>query len=267
MSMTAKIRGCIRLIVFFIISLATVLLVMTGNLLFGMFSHSRTIRWKNLVIRYWAWLATKIIGIHIHLKGSPPESPFFLVSNHLSYIDVIPLWLYSDGTFIAKSEVRSWPFFGWATRTLGVIFIDRNVRRDVKRVNELIASAITKDQGVVVFPEGTSSKGAGVKPFHTSLLEYPASSAIPVSHAAITYKSFDPERPAHTHICWWGDMPFLSHFWEILTLPGFDATIIFGKEKIVDSNRKDLANRLQQAVVDNFDSVIKSEIQASSHYL
>lgn len=255
--MTANIRGSIRLIAFFIVSLVTVLLVAAGNLSVGMVSRRGTVRWKNTVIGYWAWLVSKVTGMHIHLKGSPPESPFFLVSNHLSYMDVVPLWLYLDGTFIAKSEVRSWPFFGWATRTLGVIFIDRKVRRDVQRVNALIASAITEDQGVIVFPEGTSSKGAGVKPFHASLLEFPASSEIPVSYATVTYSSYDPEKPAHTHICWWGEMPFFSHFWELLTLPGFEATITFGERKMVDSDRKTLANRLRQAVADDFSPVVQ----------
>lgn len=255
--MRAKIRGGIRLIAFFITSLVTVLLVAGGNLSVGIVSRRRAVQWKNTVIGYWAWLVSKITGMRIHLKGTPPEPPFFLVANHLSYMDVVPLWLCLDGTFIAKSEVRSWPFFGWATRTLGVIFIDRKVRRDVQRVNALIASAITNDQGVIVFPEGTSSRGAEVKPFHASLLEFPASSAIPVSYATVTYRSYDPESPAHTHICWWGEMPFFSHFWELLTLPGFEATITFGKRKLVESDRKMLAGRLRQAVSDDFHPVVQ----------
>lgn len=265
--MTAKIRGGTRLITFFIVSLVTVLLVAVGNLLLGIFSSRQTVRWKNTVIGYWAWLVSKITGMRLHLKGTPPKPPFFLVSNHLSYIDVIPLWLWLDGTFVAKSEVRSWPFFGWGTRILGIIFIDRNLRGDVQRVNKLIASAITKDQGVIVFPEGTSSKGAGVKPFHASLLEYPASSAIPVSYATITYKSYDPGRPAHTHICWWGEMPFFSHFWEWLTMPGFEATITFGTRKLVETNRKKLAKRLQQAVADDFDPVVQFRTEEPQNHL
>ncbi|WP_372633893.1 lysophospholipid acyltransferase family protein [Fodinibius sp.] len=254
--MTAKVRGGIRLIAFFTTSLVTVLLVAAGNLSVGMVSRREAVRWKNTIIGYWAWMVIKITGMYVNLKGTPPESPFFLVSNHLSYMDIVPLWLCLDGTFVAKSEVRSWLFFGWATRTLGVIFIDRNVRRDVQRVNALTASAITEDQGVIVFPEGTSSKGASVKPFHASLLEFPASSAIPVSYTTITYRSYDPAKPADTHICWWGEMPFFSHFWELLTLTGFEATITFGEKKMVESDRKMLANRLRQAVADNFRPVV-----------
>src|SRR5699024_9092949 len=145
-----------RLIFFFILSLATVILVGAGNLLLGIFSPEWAVSWKNHIIGFWARLMCIILNIDISLKGTPPEPPFFLVSNHLSYIDVIPLWLLINGTFIAKSEVSTWPFFGWATKILGVIFIDRNMRRDVHRVNNLIASSISHRQGVMIFPEGTS---------------------------------------------------------------------------------------------------------------
>lgn len=195
----------------------------------------------------------------INIKGDLGDPPFYLVSNHLSYIDVVPLWLCAEGTFIAKSEVESWPFFGWATKILGVIFIDRNIRRDVQRVNKLIASTITEEQGVIIFPEGTSTKGEKVRPFHTSLLQYPAEVKMPVHYVSISYKSYDPDRPASDYICWWGDMPFFSHFWELLKLRGFEVRVAFGNQTICHHDRKVLASKLQQAVEAEFDPVVSGQ--------
>lgn len=254
-----------RLVLFFAISLMTVILVAAGNLLLGIFSRRWRIQWKNIIIRIWSRVTARILSIDICLKGTPPRPPFFLVSNHLSYIDVVPIWYSVKGTFIAKSEVESWPFFGWATRTLGIIFIDRELRHDVQRVNRLIASTITKEQGVIIFPEGTSTKGEEVKPFHASLLKYPAEHELPVSYATITYRSYDAGRPAWNHICWWGEMSFFSHFWKLLTIPGFEVTLTFGDGTINESNRKLLARRLRQAVANNFDPVSQPESQEFPH--
>ena len=257
--MIANIRGSIRLLLFFLISLLTVLLVASGNILLSIVSTRWANIWKNRVIYLWSWLMSRLLKMDIHIKGSVGDPPFYLVSNHLSYIDVIPLWLCAKGTFIAKSEIESWPFFGWATKTLGVIFIDRNTRRDVQRVNKLIASTISEEQGVMIFPEGTSTKGEEVKPFHTSLLQYPAETDMPVQYASISYKSYDSNRPASHYICWWGDMPFFGHFWKLLKMKGFEVTISFGDKAIGHHDRKVLASKLHHAVKEHFDPVVTGQ--------
>lgn len=246
------IRASVKLVLFFISALLVVIVIAAGKLLWRVFNKKWIIRWKNLIIKRWAVITALILGIKINTKGKPPQPPFFLVSNHLSYIDVVPLWLYLDTTFVAKSEVRSWPFFGLATRVLGILFINRELKRDVHRMNQQIAEAISDEQGIVLFPEGTSTKGEKVLPFNTSLLQYPADRKMPVHYAAISYASFDPNRPAHQYICWWGDMPFFSHFWELLKMPGFEANIQFGEREIICKNRKDLAQQLHQAVSEQF---------------
>lgn len=257
-------RASIRIVVFFIVSLLTVVLVAIGNLLLGIFGYRWVIRWKNLIIGSWARITAWIIGLKIKTKGSPPDPPFFLVSNHLSYIDVVPLWQHLDATFIAKSEIKSWPFFGWGTRTLGVLFIDRELRSDVHRMNQRISHTISSEQGIILFPEGTSTRGEQVLPFNTSLLQYPAENQMPVSYATITYRSNNSDKPADQYICWWGDMPFFSHFWEMLKIPGFEAEIRFSSEAIMESDRKILAQKLYRTVSDSFIPVLRKHHQEDS---
>lgn len=249
------VRASVRLVLFFINSLLTVLLVAGGNLLFGIFNSQLAKQWKNIVIGNWAKITSLIIGLDVNIKGTSPDPPFFLVTNHLSYIDVVPLWSALDATFVAKSEIKSWPFFGWGTRTLGVLFIDRELKSDVHRMNQKISEAISDSQGVILFPEGTSSKGEKVLPFNAPLLEYPAANEMPVSYASITYQSFDQSRPAHSNICWWGDMSFFSHFWELLKMNRFEVSVQFGDQTIIDTDRKELSQKLQKAVSQIFTPV------------
>lgn len=251
-------RAFLRLILFFLLSFGTVISVSIGNILFGFIRPSMVDRWKNRIITIWASLTTNILGLNISFEGSPPSAPFFLVSNHLSYIDVLPLWFFLDGTFIAKSEVASWPFFGWGTQTLGVLFIDRKLQGDVRRINNRIAETISDSQGIILFPEGTSSKGDKVLPFNSSLLNYPAKKEMPVSSAAITYRSSDPNRPAWSHVCWWGDMAFLPHFWELLKIKQIDVTIRFGNN-LIENDRKELSKQLHKEVSQLFVPIVDTQ--------
>jgi 1-acyl-sn-glycerol-3-phosphate acyltransferase len=252
-----NVRAFLRLILFFLLSLATAISVAAGNILFGFIKPAMVTKWKNRIITIWAWLTAKILRLRISSEGAPPAPPFFLVSNHLSYIDVIPLWYFLDGTFIAKSEVASWPFFGWGTRTLGVLFIDRKLQGDVQRMNNRVAETISESQGIILFPEGTSSKGERVLPFNSSLLNYPAEKKMPVSCAVVSYRSSDANRPAWSHLCWWGDMAFFPHFWELLKIKQVDVMIRFG-EKHTAGDRKELAKQLHTEVSQLFVPIVDS---------
>ena len=253
-----NVRALIRLILFFLLSLVTVILVALGNILFGFIKPSMVAKWKNRIITLWAWLTANILGLNITSEGSPPNPPFFLISNHLSYIDVVPLWYFLDGTFIAKSEVASWPFFGWGTRTLGVLFINRKLQSDVRRMNNRIAETISNSQGIILFPEGTSSKGERILPFNSSLLNYPAEKEMPVSCVAISYRTSDADRPAWSHVCWWGDMAFLPHFWELLKIKQVDVTVRFG-DKVTANDRKELSKKLHKQVSQLFIPIVDSQ--------
>lgn len=247
-------RAIIRLFFFSLASITTVALTITGNLLLG--SESRKYRWKNMVTLNFGHFVAWIMGMHIEVKGTPPEPPFFLVSNHLSYVDIIPLWSTLPCTFIAKSEIRGWPFFGFAAKSMGILFIDRENSRDIPRVNTLISSVITDEQGIVLFPEGTSTKGAEVVDFKPPLLHFPAVNERPVSYAAISYSTDDPGKPAHEYVCWWGGMSFFNHLYELLKIRSFKAYVVFGDKTITSDDRKKLAQSLHLEVKNNFRPVV-----------
>lgn len=257
--MQKRVRAFIRLLLFALTTVSTVVLVAAGNLLLGVIRREWRITWKNYVIKSWAWITGFILGLELNVSGQPPKPPFFLVANHLSYIDVVLLWRYLDATFVAKSEIKSWPFFGWSTRILGVLFIDRALKRDVRRMNRRISETISDRQGVIIFPEGTSSEGAKVLPFNAPLLQYPADTQMPVCYATLSYETTEPDSPAHMNVCWWGDMPFFPHFWNVLKLKKIKAAVTFGEYSIVEEDRKLLARKLKQAVEQNFSPVVNKD--------
>lgn len=220
-------------------------------------------RWRNLIFRTWARAVAAIAGMKIETRGEPPRPPFFLVANHLSYVDIIVLAARLDCTFIARSDVAHWPIIGLLCRSMGTIFIDRASRSDIPRVIALMEEAIGRGQGVVLFPEGTSSEGAKVLKFNSSLLEPAARAGYPVSYASLSYRTPPGCVPARLSVCWWGDMTFTRHLLDLLRVPEFTATLIFGAQTIQDGDRKALARRLWQAVDEQFIPVVTAEEQCS----
>jgi 1-acyl-sn-glycerol-3-phosphate acyltransferase len=194
----------------------------------------------------------RIVGARLHLSGEPPVAPFLLVSNHLSYVDILAFASTIDCVFVAKSDLATWPVVGTLCRVADVVFVDRKLRRDVSRVNALIDAAIQNGEGVIVFPEGTSTRGETVLPFMSSLLDVAARKAIPVHSATIWYRTTPTEVPASESICWWGKMTFPDHFFALAGMSGFDAWITHGDGVIVCEDRKQLARMLRERVLDSF---------------
>jgi 1-acyl-sn-glycerol-3-phosphate acyltransferase len=184
----------------------------------------------------------------VGVAGPPPSPPFFLVANHLSYLDVLVLASRLPGcVFVAKADVRSWPLLGPICNGFGTIFIDREDRRDLPRALRRIEAALGAGDGVVLFPEGTSSPGVTVGSFRSPLLALPARYASPVHAAAIGYRS-----PA---VCWWGDAELLPHLLDLCAMPRIEATVRFCEAPVAGTDRKLLAEELRAAVLAGFRAV------------
>ena len=210
------------------------------------------VRWRGLVFRSWARASAVLMGMRLGVSGGAPRPPFLLVANHLSYVDVVALAANCECVFVAKKEVASWPVVGRLCRSVGTVFIDRRRRRDIPRALSLVESALEEGAGVVLFAEGTSTRGAGVLPFKSPLLEAAARLGLPVRYASLSYRTPSGEAGADNSVCWWGDMAFPRHFFELLRMGSFRAELSFGEEGIREGDRKALASKLWAAVSARF---------------
>ena len=187
---------------------------------------------QRLWIGNWARAVLWIMGVTPRYEGPAPVRPFFLVSNHLSYVDIPVLLARLDARFLAKSEIAGWPVLGFLARSTGTLFIDRTRKRDLKRVLPFIQSVLDRGTGVIVFPEGTSTDGAEIARFKPSLFEVPAEMGMDVSCAALRYDCPSGPLPAWQAVCWWGDAPFGPHFIQFLKQPRTIATVTFSPETV-----------------------------------
>jgi len=210
------------------------------------------IRWRQTIFATWTKSFVRITKMKIVANGTPPRPPFFLVTNHLSYTDIAAIRTVAKGVFVAKAEVESWFLAGRICRDMGTIFIDRKNRRDIPRAGELIVERLDAGEGVIVFPEGTSTAGKEVLPFNSSFLEFAAQRDIPVSYAAITYTTPEGAPSASTTVCWGDEVGFVEHLWQLLKLSSYTAIITFGDAPVTNSDRKQLAAELHDRVEEKF---------------
>jgi len=187
----------------------------------------------------------RVLGADVSVRGRAPVSGL-LVSNHLSYLDILVLGTITPAVFVAKSEVRGWPVFGWLARRAGTLFIERAKRGDVARINEEAERLLEAGLLLVVFPEGTSSDGREVLPFKSSLLEPIVGRRHPLSAGHISYEVEDGD--ASEDVCYWGAMTFGPHLLKLLSKRRVRASVTFtAVEKFADC-RKELARQLHSEV-------------------
>lgn len=216
--------------------------------LLGLVVREGHLRREDRIVRRWATRMTRVLGIRVRIEGEPPAAPFLLVSNHLSYTDVVVFMSQLDARLLSKAEVKSWPLVGFLARFGGTLFIDRANRRDIPRVLDEIESTLEKGRGVVFFPEGTSSAGIEVMPFKASLFEVAVKGELDIAASAITYSTSPGERPAQWSVCWWGDMEFAPHLMDFLRVSSVDATLRFGEQNLRGTGRKELAATARREV-------------------
>lgn len=209
-------------------------------------------RWRAGLRRAWARSAARLLGLRIERTGPLPAPPYFLVTNHLSYVDVLLLWSALDCVFLAKSEVERWPLIGFLARIGGTRFVDRRRPSDLLRVGAELRSLLQSGRGIAIFPEGTSSDGARVLAFKPPLFEVALRAGLPARCATLSYRTPPGEASARETVCWWGEMEFLPHFWRLLGLSGFVGSIDFEPEELRAPDRKQLCELAEQAVIARF---------------
>ncbi len=188
---------------------------------------------------------SKVVDVEIEYEGIPPAHGL-LVSNHLSYLDIIVIGARHPVAFVAKKEVRSWPFIGWLAACGGTLFINRECRAEVGRVADQLRDVMAQGTVVCIFPEGTSSDGTDVLPFRSSLLQPAIDAQCAVTPMWVGYSL--AKGCVEDEVCYWRDMSFGPHFVNLLKLTGLKARVCFGGRRLPGSDRKRLATELRADV-------------------
>jgi 1-acyl-sn-glycerol-3-phosphate acyltransferase len=210
-----------------------------------LFARSRRLHARAAWLHHWCRFACRVLGIRVKTRRSMPTYGL-LVSNHLSYLDIVVLSSIQPCIFVAKRDVASWPLFGWLAHAAGAIFVDRERRFSSNEAVDIIRKTIAGGSVVVLFPEGTSSDGSTVLPFKSALLESAVQLRSPIAAASIDYALDDGS--VADEVCYWRDMTLVPHLLNLLFKHEIRANYSFSPAKIRAGNRKKIARQLRDEI-------------------
>jgi 1-acyl-sn-glycerol-3-phosphate acyltransferase len=185
------------------------------------------------------------LSMRVSVSGPLPDSGL-VVSNHLSYLDILFFSSVMPCVFVSKSEVISWPLFGVLARCGGTIFVERGRGVVIESVSRQIAAALEAGIPVVLFPEGTSTDGQSVLTFFPSLFEAAVRNNSSVFPAAISYETAGG---CEADLCYYGDDTFAPHLLSVLAHRNLHARIAFPDRGKIYSDRKSAARESREQVV------------------
>ena len=190
---------------------------------------------------YWAAVA-RLIGLHIRNVGAPigriGGRPVIFVGNHSSWLDIPAAGATLHACFVSKDDVAGWPIVGTVARLGRTVFVSRN-RQAIARERQLMKDRLAAGDDLILFPEGTSSDGSRVLPFHSSFFaaafpdrdqpEALASRPLiqPFSIVYDRLASLPVGRASRSVFAWYGDMDLAPHVWSLCQWRGKRVTLLF----------------------------------------
>ena len=215
-------------------------------LLFPFYGRAR----RRLAQARWSARVLSAVNVEPRMHGAPPEVKdrvAVLVANHVSWLDIPLVHSVWQVRFIAKSEVRRWPLIGWLAARTGTLFIQRGKGRHAVRINQAIHAAFLAGDAIGVFPEGMTSEGTGLQPFHASLLQSAVDEHALVFPVALRY--LDEEGRVNVNASYVGDTSLIESMAMILRERKIVAELIFLPAIDAEGkSRRDLARETHAAI-------------------
>jgi len=214
-------------------------------LLFGRFDAQQ----RQARIRWWAGKMLRVLGMRLQVDGAFRPGAKLIVANHVSWLDIMAVHaVCPEARFVSKAEVRRWPLVGRLVGAAGTLYIERERRRDAMRVVHQMADALRAGDSVAVFPEGTTSDGQALLPFHANLLQAAIATAAAVQPVALRYA--DRRHAVSPAALWLGETTLAQTLWLLASADGLVARLnVLLPRATIHADRRALAETLKIDIV------------------
>ncbi len=220
------------------------------------FASSTTVQKQQHIAR-WAQDFLKILDVQLRITGSAVTTgPLLVVANHISWLDILVMLAVQPVRFVSKAEIKSWPLIGWLATNAGTLYIERASRRDAMRVVHHIADALKPATPghapyiIGVFPEGTTTDGSVVLPFHGNLIQAALSAGAPVQPVTLRFLDADTGALSMTPV-YIDDDTLIRSVWRLLCSQPVVASVAFHAVDVAGGrDRRVWAADLQRVVAE-----------------
>ncbi|WP_374621471.1 lysophospholipid acyltransferase family protein [Devosia sp.] len=215
----------------------------------------------NFIPRWFHWFGCKFLGMRVKVIGTPStRRATLVVSNHISWTDIIAVGSKADVTFVAKSEVKKWFFVNFMATLQRTLYVDRKRRSDAHRASREMGRRMASGGAVLLFAEGQSDLGTHVLPFRSALIgaaqhamEEAGAGEVMIQPLTIAYtrlQGLSVGRTDRSFIAWIKSKSFRQNLKEILTGGTREVTLAFGTPRVLvaGADRKQVAREMESEV-------------------
>lgn len=175
-------------------------------------------------IQWWSARMLALLGMQLRPSGRFRNGPQLIAANHISWADIIAVHsVCPQARFVAKADMKTWPVLGRLIAQAGTLFIERENKRDALRVVHQSADALREGDTVAFFPEGTTSDGHHLLPFHANLLQAAVTTGAPVQPLALRFS--EPGHPVSPSAAYIGDTTLVQSLWMIACAQGIEVHV------------------------------------------
>jgi 1-acyl-sn-glycerol-3-phosphate acyltransferase len=253
---------------------ALILAAMTCTIPVAWFSPRGAQRLRKRISYAWLRGGLALLGTRVTVRGTPPAEPFFLIGNHISWMDFFVTNTLVDAVCVSDVIASDVPIIRFLLKGMDLIIVTRT-REKLVETNELMVRAMEAGKSIIMAPEATVSPGRRVCHFHSGLFESAVRVGRPVHYASLTVRTphgwppptrsilahdpvlpiKDPTPEESELMRYQNERGFLRYFLGLLSLPWHEYIVTFAPEPIVGTDRKQLAKDLRQAVESIFTPV------------
>ena len=205
---------------------------------------------RDAIIVEWSQEMLGILHARLRLLGDVPPvtlSSVLFAANHISWLDILAINAFRRVRFVAKAEVRQWPIVGWLAARAGTTFIRRSRSYELTRVAKTVSRSLRKGHCVALFPEGTTSDGTSLRPFHSGLFESAIDAEATVWPVGLRYPG--PDGTADVGAAFLGEDSLIASMLRIVARPATEIQMWFAPPLIAaGSTRRELAQQAEDVI-------------------
>jgi 1-acyl-sn-glycerol-3-phosphate acyltransferase len=211
-------------------------------------------RYRAQFLHAWARVLCPVLGIRIEVVGDFPQGWSGLaIANHLGYADILVLGSILPGTFVSKADVARWPLIGLLASIAGTVYVDREDRAAAGAFAGQLKTRILTGDTILLFPEGTSTRGETILPFKTApfaaIAGLSGKTVLPLHIDVVEVDGKPAVGPCRDTVCWHGDAELVPHLYRLLGLRGIRFRVVLGAPIPCDGrDRKTLARESWERV-------------------
>lgn len=172
---------------------------------------------RSRIIQSWSQKLLAIFSVEYQVYGPMPDLSTrgaVFVANHVSWLDIWLIYTLRPVRFISKADVRAWPVIGWLAEKTGTLFIQRERRHHTAAIIKQAEAALAHGDCIGLFPEGTTTDGLRLLPFHASLFQAAVAQEAPIVLIAIRYRL--PDGGIDTAPAYYGDLSLADSLRAVL---------------------------------------------------